>query len=145
MVGTDPVAVDSTGLRIIEAKRRGYFQKERVPEIPAQHIRVAQDKYGLGIADPDRIRIERIGPMEDASDLMSDNPVTCSTAMKSRVLKIGSSVTVGRLIEKRRSGSFAGSIVNNIHRKKLHSTRKYPKRFFPLSRGTFTQSPLSEE
>ena len=66
LVGTDPVAVDATGLRIIEAKRRDYFQQERVPEIPAQHIRVAQDKYGLGIADPDRIRIERIGPMEDA-------------------------------------------------------------------------------
>ena len=64
LVGTDPVAVDATGLRILEAKRRDYFRKERVPEIPAQHIRVAQDKYGLGIADPDRILIERIGNME---------------------------------------------------------------------------------
>jgi len=61
IVGTDPVAVDATGLRIIEAKRRAHFGSDQPFETSPKHIRVAQDKYGLGIADADRIDLVKLG------------------------------------------------------------------------------------
>jgi len=61
LVGVDPVAVDATGLRILEAKRREFFGKDMPFPIPPKHIRVAQDRFGLGIADPARIDLEVIG------------------------------------------------------------------------------------
>jgi len=65
LVGTDPVAVDSTGLRIIEAKRAQYFGKNMPFAVPPKHIRVAQEKYALGIADPKRIDLVRLGTQAD--------------------------------------------------------------------------------
>ena len=61
LVGTDPVAVDATGLRILEAKRLEHFGEVQPFPIPPKHIRVAQDKFHLGIADPDRIDLVRLG------------------------------------------------------------------------------------
>lgn len=66
LVGTDPVAVDATGLRILEARRKIHFGKDLPFTVPPHHIRLADTKHRLGIADPDRIDIVRIGPMEDA-------------------------------------------------------------------------------
>ena len=63
--GTDPVAVDATGVRIMEAKRKAYFGKDEPFAVSPGHIRVAEEKYHLGVADPDRIEIKKIGWMED--------------------------------------------------------------------------------
>ncbi|MBI4559950.1 MAG: DUF362 domain-containing protein [Candidatus Hydrogenedentes bacterium] len=65
IVGTDPVAVDATGLRILEAKRKAFFETDEPFAIPPKHIRVAQDKFGLGIADPERINLIRLGWAEE--------------------------------------------------------------------------------
>lgn len=65
LIGTDPVAVDSTGLRILEAKRAQHFGKNMPFAVEPKHIRVAQEKYGLGIADPDDIELVRIGTQKD--------------------------------------------------------------------------------
>jgi len=61
LVGTDPVALDATGLRILEAKRREHFGAFEPLATPAKHIQVAEEKFGLGVADPQRIHIERLG------------------------------------------------------------------------------------
>ena len=61
MLGFDPVAVDSTGLRIIEAIRREYFAEERPLNPPAKHIAIADSKYHLGTADPQKIELIKIG------------------------------------------------------------------------------------
>lgn len=61
LVGSDPVAVDATGLRILKAKRRAHFSKDEPLVISPKHIRVAQDKFHLGIADPDRIDLKKLG------------------------------------------------------------------------------------
>ena len=61
LVGSDPVAVDATGLRIIEAKRLAYFGEEQPFPIPPKHIRVAEEKYALGVADPSRIDVQKLG------------------------------------------------------------------------------------
>ncbi len=61
IVGTDPVAVDATGVRILEAKRREYFGANQPFSVPPKHIRVAEQKYHLGVADPNRIDIVKLG------------------------------------------------------------------------------------
>ena len=66
ILGVDPVAVDATGARIIEAKRKLYFGDDRPMRPPPHHIQIAETQYGIGVADPDRIEITRLGWMEDA-------------------------------------------------------------------------------
>ncbi len=66
ILGFDPVAVDATGARIIEAKRKLYFGDDRPMRPPPHHIQIAETQYGIGVADPDRIEIARLGWMEDA-------------------------------------------------------------------------------
>ncbi len=66
LVGIDPVAVDATGLRIIQAKRNDYFGEERQLNPPPKHIEVADTKYGLGTANPEKIELIKLGWQEDA-------------------------------------------------------------------------------
>lgn len=61
LVGTDPVAVDATGLRILQAKRRDFFGRERAMEVPPKHIELAETRFGLGAARPERIDLVRLG------------------------------------------------------------------------------------
>jgi hypothetical protein len=64
IVGTDPVAVDATGVLIIDAKRKEYFGKDEPLGVPPKHIRVAETKYHLGVSDPNRIDVKKIGWMD---------------------------------------------------------------------------------
>ncbi|MDR1170610.1 MAG: DUF362 domain-containing protein [Prevotellaceae bacterium] len=61
LAGFDPVAVDSTGLRIIEAKRREYFKEDRPLNPPAKHIAAADTRYHLGTSDPSKIELIKLG------------------------------------------------------------------------------------
>jgi hypothetical protein len=61
LVGTDPVALDAVGLKIIEAKRRSFFKEESPMRPPVRHILAAEEKHGIGIADLNRIEIIRMG------------------------------------------------------------------------------------
>jgi hypothetical protein len=65
IVGIDPVAVDSTGLRILEAQRKRHFKKNLPFVVPAKHIRMAEERHHLGIANPDNIDLVKLGWMED--------------------------------------------------------------------------------
>jgi len=65
LVGIDPVAVDSVGLRIILAKRSVFFGKNsRLPFSPT-HIKAADVKHKLGTSDPDKINLVRLGWKEE--------------------------------------------------------------------------------
>jgi len=66
IIGTDPVAVDATGLRIIEARRRQHFGSDQPFAVPPKHIRIAQDRHRLGVADPARIDVIQLGWMDGA-------------------------------------------------------------------------------
>ena len=66
IVGTDPVAVDATGARIIQAKRDLFFGEPRPIAPPPHHIAIAGERYGLGVSDPDRIDLVRLGWMDEA-------------------------------------------------------------------------------
>lgn len=61
LVGTDPVALDATGLRLFEARRRAYFQDDRPFKPPARHIALADTRHHLGIANPAEIELVKLG------------------------------------------------------------------------------------
>ena len=65
IVGQDPVAVDSVGLRLIMAKRRKELgPAQEIPPVP-KHIQLADTKYGIGTADPAKIELIKLGWLDD--------------------------------------------------------------------------------
>jgi hypothetical protein len=64
LVGTDPVAVDATGVRILLAKRKAYFGEDRPINPPPKHVFLADTRHGLGTADPAKIDLVKKGWME---------------------------------------------------------------------------------
>lgn len=65
IVGFDPVAVDATGLRIIQAKRKAFFGESRPLNPPAKHILLADNRHHLGTADTQKIELVRLGYDKD--------------------------------------------------------------------------------
>ncbi len=61
IMGFDPVAVDSTGLRILQAKRKEFFQEDVPLNPPAKHIMIADTRHKLGTADPGKIELIKLG------------------------------------------------------------------------------------
>jgi hypothetical protein len=61
IAGFDPVAVDSVGLQIIQARRREYFNEDRPLNPPAKHIQLADTRHHLGNADPGMIDLVKLG------------------------------------------------------------------------------------
>ncbi len=61
IVSTDPVAADTVGLSILEAKRRHHFGGDHPISPPAHHIMIADKKYGLGTSDPAKIELVKLG------------------------------------------------------------------------------------
>ncbi len=66
ILSTDPVAADATGARIIQAKRKEFFGEDRPISPPPHHIQIADTRYGLGVSDPERIDLVRLGSDRDA-------------------------------------------------------------------------------
>ena len=61
IVGFDPVAVDSTGVRLLMKKREEYFGEERPLNPPAKHVFLADTRHHLGTADPAKIELIKLG------------------------------------------------------------------------------------
>ena len=61
VVSTDPVAADTIGADIIQAKRNEYFAKERPISPRPLHIEAADTRYGLGNSHPARIELIKLG------------------------------------------------------------------------------------
>jgi len=61
VAGFDPVAVDSVGLRIVQAKRNAFFGEDKPLNPPAKHIELADTRYHLGNADPAKIDLIKLG------------------------------------------------------------------------------------
>lgn len=61
IIGTDPVAVDATGVRILQEKRRQFFKEEMPLNPPAKHIFLADTRHGIGNSDPLKIELIKIG------------------------------------------------------------------------------------
>jgi len=65
LIGIDPVAVDTVGLQIFQAKRQDYFGEDRPVRPTAHHIAFADTRHGLGTSDPGKIDLVRLGWEED--------------------------------------------------------------------------------
>jgi hypothetical protein len=65
VVSFDPVAADSVGLQILQAKRREYFGEEKPLSPHAKHIEYAETRHQLGIADPSKIELIKLGYKDD--------------------------------------------------------------------------------
>ena len=63
-VSTDPVAVDAVGAHLLRTKRVQYFGEDK-PITPTKHIAVADQKYGLGVSDLNRIELIKLGWTKD--------------------------------------------------------------------------------
>lgn len=61
LVSQDPVAVDAIGVSILQAKRREYFGEERPLKPPAKHIYLADTRHNLGVSEPDKIELIKLG------------------------------------------------------------------------------------
>ena len=66
VIGLDPVAVDATGMRIIQAKRENFFKEERPINPPPKHILLAETRHQLGFADAGKIDLVRLGWEKDS-------------------------------------------------------------------------------
>jgi len=65
IVGQDPVAVDTIGLRLIMAKRAEKLGKaQALPPVP-KHIEIADKKHGIGTSDINKIELIKLGWKED--------------------------------------------------------------------------------
>jgi len=61
IVSRDPVAADATGLRVLEAKRREHFQDDGLLKPTPHHIQLAETRHHLGVSDPARIELVKLG------------------------------------------------------------------------------------
>jgi hypothetical protein len=61
IVGTDPVAVDTVCMKILEAKRREYKGEDWPISPPPNHVFVAERKYRLGHATMEHIQLVKLG------------------------------------------------------------------------------------
>lgn len=66
IVGTDPVAVDTVGAHLLQAKRIAFFGEDRALDVPPIHIVVADKTYHLGVSDLGRVRLIKSGWMDGA-------------------------------------------------------------------------------
>ena len=65
IVGEDPVAVDTIGLRLLMAKRRKELgPAQELPPVP-KHIQLADTKYGIGTSDLAKIELVKLGWLDD--------------------------------------------------------------------------------
>jgi hypothetical protein len=61
----DPVAVDALGAHLLATKRRLHFGGDK-PITPTKHIRMAEVRHHLGVADLKRIDLVKVGWEKDA-------------------------------------------------------------------------------
>ncbi|MBM3334077.1 DUF362 domain-containing protein [Candidatus Sumerlaeota bacterium] len=66
LIGTDPVAVDAVGLKIVQGRRDQVRGGSWPLSPPPRHIAVAAEKYKLGTADLSQIEIVRLGWEENS-------------------------------------------------------------------------------
>jgi hypothetical protein len=66
LISGDPVAVDAIGVQLLSAKRREYFGEDIPFETRAHHVMYADVKHHVGISDPGRIDLVKVGWMKDA-------------------------------------------------------------------------------
>ena len=66
LVGTDPVALDAIGVKLLQEKRKRFFERPPRGWTSTKHVPLADQRHGVGVADLTRIELIRKGWMEEA-------------------------------------------------------------------------------
>jgi hypothetical protein len=66
LVSRDPVALDALGVKLLSEKRQRFFERPPRGGTSTKHIPLAETRHGVGVADPQKIELVKIGWMEDA-------------------------------------------------------------------------------
>lgn len=66
LVSTDPVTVDSLGVKLLEEKRKRFFERPPRGGTSTKHVALAETRHGVGIADLNKIELIKVGWMEDS-------------------------------------------------------------------------------
>ncbi len=61
LISSDPVAVDAIGVRLLSAKRRDYFGEDTPFPKLTHHVRYADVRHNVGVSDPKRIDLIKVG------------------------------------------------------------------------------------
>lgn len=61
LLSTDPVAVDTVGVRLLSTKRRDYFGEDTPFPKRTHHVIYADVKHNVGVSDPKRIDLVKVG------------------------------------------------------------------------------------
>ena len=64
LIGTDPVALDAVGVRLLQRQRIAHFGEDRPLDTQPIHILAADKKYNLGVSNLNRIEIVKLGWMD---------------------------------------------------------------------------------
>jgi len=65
LLSCDPVAVDTIGIQLLSAKRRKYFGESIPFPNRTHHVMYADVKYKVGVSDPRRIDLVKVGWREE--------------------------------------------------------------------------------
>jgi hypothetical protein len=65
-VSTDPVALDAIGVKLLDRKRKAFFDRPPRGGTSTKHVVLADTRHGVGVADPEKIELVQIGWTEDA-------------------------------------------------------------------------------
>ena len=60
-LSTDPVAVDAMGVQLLAAKRKAHFGEDTPFPKLTHHVTFADIRYHIGVSDPSRIDLVRVG------------------------------------------------------------------------------------
>ncbi len=66
LVGTDPVALDTLGVKLLAEKRKQFFARPPRGGTSTKHVVLADTRHGVGVADLERIELVRLGWLQDA-------------------------------------------------------------------------------
>jgi hypothetical protein len=61
LIGTDPVALDAVGVRLLQRQRIAHFGEDRPLDTQPIHVLAADQKHKLGISDLNRIEMVKLG------------------------------------------------------------------------------------
>ena len=65
MVGTDPVALDAIGVKLLAEQKARFFERAPRGGTSTKHVVLADTRHHLGVADLERIDLVKLGWMED--------------------------------------------------------------------------------
>lgn len=66
LISQDPVALDSLGVKLLEERRKVHFDRPPRGGTSSKHVKYAETRHGIGVADISRIELIKLGWQDEA-------------------------------------------------------------------------------